>query len=272
MDDFKDWIGRRTTASDIVTERLVSEFRATIGDLPEPADVLLPGLHWCLAPEIREYGDLGRDAHPRLGLLLPDLGLPRRMWAGGKVMFHGPFNAGETVTRTSVIRDITLKSGRTGPLGFITVSHEYMVDGEVRVTEDQTIVYRDDRIAAQADPPAAEAWETAASREITPQPPMLFRYSAITFNGHRIHYDHTYATEVEGYDGLVVHGPMQATWMQLMATSLLGRLPESFSYRGLAPLICGRKASIEARHSNTGLELRVHDISGGFVTMQAKAS
>jgi 3-methylfumaryl-CoA hydratase len=272
MDDFEQWIGSQTISTDLVTERLVHEFCATIGDMPEPADNLLPGIHWCLAPDIRDYVELGRDAHPRLGLLLPDLGLPRRMWAGGKVEFHGPLRAGETVKRTSTIRDIAMKSGRSGPLGFITVAHDYEVNGETRVAEEQIIVYREEGIAGRSAPPAAEAWETVASQEITPQPPMLFRYSAISFNGHRIHYDHPYATGVEGYEGLVVHGPMQATWMQVMATSLLGRLPASFSYRGLSPLICGRKASIEARHSNTGLELRVLDISGGFVTMQAEAS
>ncbi|MFV0474267.1 MAG: MaoC family dehydratase N-terminal domain-containing protein [Pikeienuella sp.] len=271
-----DWIGRAREARDLITPRLEAEFRATFDrtlDEVQGGVPGAPGLHWCLSPEIWPPHDLGRDGHPKTGLFLPDLGLPRRMWAGGKLRFRGALAVGEEVVRRSRIADISFKEGRSGRLGFVTVELDYAVAGETRIEEIQTIVYRDDPGAGakQPAPPPAPQWEPVRRVEIETTPTLLFRYSAITFNGHRIHYDPAYATRVEGYGGLVVHGPMQSTWMQHMATSLLGRLPADFSYRGLSPLICGRPAAVEARRDGDALSLRVRDLEGDFVTMEATA-
>lgn len=268
-----DWIGFEREASETITERQVQEFKATLDDfLSAQSD--LPGLHWCLFPEIYPPSNLGRDGHPRVGLFLPDLGLPRRMWAGGSLSYHAGIKAGETITRRSKITDITFKEGRSGKLGFVTLEHAYLHAEALRISERHNIVYREDQSpdAPKLVPSEAEPWETAESIEVLPTSTLLFRYSAMTFNGHRIHYDKSYAMETEGYDGLVVHGPMQSTWMQVLATQLLKRLPTDFTYRGLFPLICDRSAVVEAKWLESGeLALRVRDVEANVVTMEAQA-
>lgn len=219
----QDWIGKLSHAEDLLTPRLVAEFRATLGEFAHPD---LPGLQWLVAPEIRPYEDLGRDSHPRLGLVLPDLGLSRRMWAGGEVTWHAPLHENDTVTRDTTVTDITYKEGRSGKLGFVTLHHRYSVKGDIRIDERQDIVYRA-APAPDATPPApplAENWPDATALDVSPTPTMLFRYSAMTFNGHRIHYDADYARDVEGYAGLVVHGPLLAQLLMLMADGQLGPL------------------------------------------------
>ncbi|WP_321341263.1 MaoC family dehydratase N-terminal domain-containing protein [Breoghania sp.] len=273
MNEFDEWIGFERRASDVISPRLADHFRVTLDDvLPDGPD--LPGIQWCLAPDACAPADLGRDGHPKTGMFLPKLPLPRRMWASGELLISGGFQVGDAVTRTSTISDIRFKKGRSGDLGFVTVDHRYEVGGEARISERQMIVYRDDPApdAPAPVPPQAERWETVHAQEIETNPTLLFRYSALTFNGHRIHYDHPYATDVEGYAGLVVHGPLQATWMQNVATRVLGRAPRSFSYRGLSPLICGGKAIVEAREGENGLEIRVRNGEENFVTMQATAT
>lgn len=267
-----DWIGHTRKATETITDRQVREFRVTLdGVLDDGAP--LAGLHWCLTPEVYPPADLGRDAHPKLGLFLPDLGLPRRMWAGGRLSYKGEVTAGDTVTRETRIRDIKFKEGRTGKLGFVTLDHDYTVAGDLRVSEEHNIVYRDDPSpdAPGPVPPQAEPWTPLKRIDVLPNPTLLFRYSAMTFNGHRIHYDPAYATSIEGYAGLVVHGPLQSTWMQIMATALLGHLPTEFSYRGLSPLTCNRPATIEAIAADQGLSLRVRDLDANVVTMAASA-
>ena len=273
MNMAQDWIGRTWQSEDQITPRSIAEFRATLGPQHCAGDAL-PGLQWCLCPDILEPSQLGRDGHPRKGLVLPDLGLARRMWAGGKITSHQGLFAGEPVTRTTTLRDLRYKEGRSGRLGFVELQHLYACADELRIEEVQTIVYREDPSDDEPPsvPPVAPDWPSAESRAVLPTSTMLFRYSAMTFNGHRIHYDHPYATGVEGYGGLVVHGPLQATWMQHLACDLLGRVPAEFSYRGLSPLICDRPAMIEARQTSGGLELRVRDVEANIVTMSATAS
>jgi 3-methylfumaryl-CoA hydratase len=271
MSHYQDWIGRRTERTETITERQLSHFRATFAGLLASEPVPL-GFHWCLVPDVAQPADLGRDGHPRTGLFLPSLPLPRRMWAGGEVMFHGAFSPGETVTRTSTVADIAFKTGRTGRLGFVTVDHVYAVDGATRITERQDIVYREDprQHASAPSPPPAEDWAAETHWRVTPDTVLLFRYSALTFNGHRIHYDQAYATAVEGYSGLVVHGPMQATWMLNLAAEVLGRAPASVRYRGLTPLICHTPVRVEARSEGDVIEMRVRR-DDGIVTAQASA-
>lgn len=289
MADYSDWLGRETRRIETISDRQVAHFRAalagTLGPgtlepgIPGPGtlgpDAVPPGFHWCLMPDAAAPGDLGRDGHPRPGLVMPALPLPRRMWAGGELDIAAPLHSGETVNKFSRIADITFKSGSTGALGFVTVRNVWSVGGQTRLTERQDIVYRDDPKPDPApsltpSPAPAEDWPAAQIWRLTPDTVLLFRYSALTFNGHRIHYDHPYATGVEGYGGLVVHGPLQATWMLNLASKVLGRLPANFRYRGLAPLICGQPVRIEACEGADGLRLRVCR-ADGVATMQASA-
>ncbi len=271
MGEYHDWIGRQTTRSEPISQRLLDQYRATLTGTRGPGEVP-PGYHWCIAPDLAAPDDLGRDGHPRTGLFLPALPLPRRMWAGGELRFLAPFSPGDQVTRVSTIADVTFKRGRSGPLGFVTVAHDYLVEGVPKLHERQNIVYREDPVPGQsvrAEP--AGDWPGARCWRITPSSTLLFRYSALTFNGHRIHYDYPYATRVEGYGGLVVHGPLQSVWMQNLAAEIFGRLPAQFSYRGLTPLICDIPVTIEAREEADGLALRVRRDTDGVVTMQAQA-
>lgn len=271
MGDYDDWIGRERVVEDRLTPRLVEELRVTLGPLVAPGGVPV-GAQWCLAPDMLPASELGRDGHPRPGIYTPQLPLPRRMWAGGLLEFATPFEVDDLVTRRTRIADVQFKEGRSGPLGFVAVEHRYEAGGVLRLSERHDIVYREDPVPGQAAlPPQAEPWEVLKSWRVTPDATMLFRYSAISFNGHRIHYDHPYATGVEGYDGLVVHGPLQSVWMQNLAADLLGRLPARFSYRGLSPLTVGHEVAIEARAAEAGLALRVRRLSDNVVTMRAEA-
>ena len=189
---------------------------------------------------------LGRDGHPGVGRagLIPDLGLPRRMWAGGRLKFQHALRAGVAAEKTSVLESAVRKTGRTGPLGFVVLRHEIRQDGQLCLTEWQDIVYREDPGAAAPKPipPRAPLNETD-SRAAAFSSTLLFRYSALTFNGHRIHYDLDYARDVEGYDGLVVHGPLLAQQLMLMAQDLMGPL-EEFSFRASSPLMHHETATL----------------------------
>ena len=268
---FADWIGRSSDHRDMITPQKLAQLRVTLGPCCGPAPVP-GGMQWCIAPDLAPADQLGRDGHPRPGLVLPALPLPRRMWAGGALTVHAGFAEGDEVTRRTTIRDVTFKQGRSGQLGFVKVEHLYSVAGALRLTERQDIVYREDpKPGQERQPEPGEDWQADASWQITPDATLLFRFSALTFNGHRIHYDHPYATGVEGYAGLVVHGPMQAAWMQNLAAELFGALPGQFTYRGLTPLTAGVPVAIEARRTGDGADLRVRRQSDGVVTMQASA-
>ncbi|MGR3615145.1 MAG: acyl dehydratase [Paracoccaceae bacterium] len=182
--------------------------------------------------------NLGRDGHPRTGLgLIPDLGLPRRMWAGGRLHFSSPLKAGVAAKRRSSLERTEQKFGRTGPLGLVTVKHEIFQQNTLCITEWQDLVYREDPnpAAPRPVPPSARTDETH-TREAVFSSTLLFRYSALTFNGHRIHYDLDYARSIEGYEGLVVHGPLLAQHLMLLAEDIKGVLSE-FSFRATSPLM-----------------------------------
>jgi 3-methylfumaryl-CoA hydratase len=234
------WIGRTDEAEDVVTARLVEGFRATLAPhlAPAEADEAPDLIHWCLAPPTAAMDALGADGHPARGGFLPPVPLPRRMWAGGEVRRLAPLRVGDRVTRRTTIGDVVVKEGRTGPLCFVTLEHEIATARGVAVRERQDLVYRGPAggAAAPAEAPGEpdRAWSVEAS------PVLLFRYSALTFNGHRIHYDRRYAQEVEGYPGLVVHGPLQATLLFHLASVEGGGAPARFGYRAVAPLIDGQ--------------------------------
>ncbi len=245
-----DWIGRASHSEDVVTGRLDASFRAILAPHLAPVEEghAPPGLHWCLCPAIAPMDELGPDGHPAKNRDMPPVPLPRRMWAGGEVETLDALRVGDAVTRTSAISDIQHKQGRSGELWFVTVAHEYRTARGVAIRDRQDIVYRD---AARPQPsPAGKAEPILARRahasawNLRTSPVLLFRYSAITFNGHRIHYDHPYATGVEGYDGLVVHGPIQATLLFNLAAAKIGHTPRRFSYRGVAPAIVGGELSV----------------------------
>ena len=273
MSEYQDWIGRDECRSDIVSDRLIDQFRATLPEIVT-ADPVPLGVFWALAPDTLPPLQLGRDGHARLGQFLPQFPLTRRMWAGGEVVFTGALHPGDVVEKDSRIERIAPKTGSTGALIFVSVRNRYRVSGVERISERQDLVYRAEPVpgAAEPDYPAApDLGEPLATQDLASDPVRLFRFSAMTFNGHRIHYDADYARTVEGYAGLVVHGPMQAVAMLNLAAKVLGACPAVFTYRGLSPLICGEAARVEAYGQDNGLTLRVVK-PGGAVTMAGSAS
>ncbi len=277
LDHLRQWIGRLEAAEDFVAPQLVQKFRATLDEpslLPSVGDAAPPALHWCLAPAAARTAELGPDGHPARGGFLPPVALPRRMWAGGRLDFVAPIRVGERVRRTSRIADVNLKQGRSGRLCFVTVEHEIATDRGAAIRERQDLVYRDPPPrdpAAEGEPgaPASPPGEARWRRSLLADPVMLFRYSALTFNGHRIHYDRSYATGEEGYSGLVVHGPLQATLLLHFAATILGRYPRTFEFRGLRPLFDG-PLTLSADEEIDGLKLWVADPAGRR-TMAASA-
>lgn len=272
----RTWIGRIERKSDILTPGLIERLRATIGDMaPEGLDAVPLAAHWCLAPVAVPPAEIGPDGHPARGGFLPPVPLPRRMWAGGALHFHRPLEIGDTVTRTSRIVDVTAKIGRSGRLVFVTVEHEISTGtGTVAITERQDIVYREAQTGSAqqaAASPRPDAPPAEHRHVIEATTTLLFRYSALTFNGHRIHYDRDYARNVEGYPGLVVHGPLQATLLINLAARLeSGRLPKTFTYRGLSPLFDGASFTINANRKENGTTLWCAD-GAGVTTMEATA-
>lgn len=207
-------------------------------------DALPPFFHYLYFWDAHPPNNLGRDGHPKVGGLIPDLGLPRRMWAGGQLRFHSPLRAGLPATKTTTVDSSKLKEGRSGPLGFVTLRHEFVQDDTLCVTEFQDLVYRNDPDPDSPKPAAPVArTDEALSQEVSFDTTLLFRYSSLTFNGHRIHYDLDYSRSVEGYDGLVVHGPLLAQLLMLMAEKHLGEL-KNFSFRATSPLMHTETATL----------------------------
>jgi 3-methylfumaryl-CoA hydratase len=275
VDQFREWIGRTETRTDLVTAAPVAALSATLDrDDPEPADgtPLPPLWHWLYFLPLAPMRDVGPDGHPRRGGFLPPVPLPRRMFAGGRFEFRHPLKVGERISRTSRITDVSGKAGRSGALVFVTVRHEIANAAGVALTEEHDIVYRGNpRADAPAIRPAPAPSGETFSRGIAPDPVLLFRYSALTFNSHRIHYDRSYVTEVEGYPGLIVHGPLIAT---LLVDLLRRSLPDAklvrFSFRAVRPLfdihrftVCGR-----AEGRRIALWTRDHE---GWLGMEATA-
>ncbi|MEX3958960.1 MaoC family dehydratase N-terminal domain-containing protein [Trinickia sp. EG282A] len=274
----QEWTGRTETARDEITLTPMAALAATLDrDDPPPAlgDELPPLWHWLYFLPVHRQSMVGPDGHPKRGGFLPPVDLPRRMWAGSQVEFLRPLRAGSAITRLSLIESVTHKQGRTGDLVFVKVKHEIGDAAGVAIVERQDIVYRD-HPAAGDRPPAAQAAPAGAqwAREIAPDPVLLFRYSALTLNGHRIHYDRPYATNEEGYEGLVVHGPLLAT---LLMDSVRSELPNarvrSFSFRAVKPVVdtapfyvCGKRE--ESDPSTVSLWIAGSD---GSLRMEASA-
>ncbi len=234
------WIGRSEIRTETLAPEPVIGLAATLDlDGDTIARGPLPPLwHWLYFLPRAPQHTLGRDGHPALGGFMPPVPLPRRMWAGGELAFTRPLHVGDTVTRTSTIKDVEYKTGRTGELWFVTVEHLLSVDGMTALTERHDLVYRAMPDPGQPQAPRPRLAQAGVwQRQLRADPVMLFRFSALTFNGHRIHYDHDYVRDVEGYPGLVVHGPLQAMLtLDLLARELPNALVARFGFRGLAPL------------------------------------
>jgi len=262
LDHLRQWIGRSEEKTDVVTAHLVRGLRATlfmeIGE-PKPGDAAPFTAHWCLAQPVYPMSQLGPDGHPTRGGFLPPVPLPRRMWAGGELQFVEPLRVGDEMTRRSRISDVTMKTGSTGTLCFVSVQHEISSPRGVAIRERQDIVYRDVAPAGQNTAPARPAAAPAAAKHRESHMAdevLLFRYSALTFNGHRIHYDRDYVTKVEGYPDLIFHGPMQAAFLVEFAAKLHGgSAPKKFAYRGVQPLFAPGEFSVNANETGGGLEL-----------------
>jgi 3-methylfumaryl-CoA hydratase len=261
-------------AEDEVSARLCAEFEATLAGwlfaLPETHVPL--GLHWCLAPTVAATGALGEDGHPPRAHDVSVSAFPRRMWVGGALEIVAPLKRGARVARETVLAPVEMKSGGSGTWCLTGADHRFTADGDLLISEHQDIAFRP---AASAAPPAARAAVALPSGDlrwdIATPPTLLFRYSALTFNSHRIHYDAPYATAVEGYPGLVVHGPLQATLLLNLAATLLGRSPRTFRYRATAPLIAGEGLHAIARVEGEGVAASVH-AADGTETLRATAA
>lgn len=274
IDHLRGWIGREDVGTDIVSEDLARKYHATMdfaGEPPKHGEIAPRLIHFCLAQPAVPTAKLGPDGHPTRGGFLPPVPLPRRMWAGGAFTFHGDLRVGDIAKRISRIEDVVLKEGRTGALCFVTVRHHVEANGTLVLDERQDIVYRglDTAAGAAKAPPVAEAG--THQRPLKAEAPLLFRYSALTFNGHRIHYDRRYVTEVEGYPGLIVHGPLQAALLCNYATELRGGPPVRFSFRGISPLFDDDAFALHASEDGGGLKLWTAKRNGPLC-MSAEAS
>ena len=270
-----DWIGKTETRLDTVAPGPVAALSATLDredPEPQPGDLLPPLWHWLFFLDQYRASDLGPDGHARRGGLLPPVPLPRRMWAGSRFEFRHPLCVGDQMTRETRVIDIKEKQGRSGPLVFVVVRHEISNASGVAVAEEHDIVYRDHpRDKSSAAPAQAAPADAAWERRIVADDVLLFRYSALTFNGHRIHYDRRYATEVEGYPGLVVHGPLIAT---LLMDLLRRRLPDAnvakFSFRAVSPLFDTAPFVVCGKPDGTKIQLWAKDAAGNLA-MSAEA-
>jgi 3-methylfumaryl-CoA hydratase len=278
--DLRAWVGRSETVRDTIGATPVHALTATL-DHPAaavPDGTALPPLwHWLYFLPMHRQSEIGPDGHARRGGFLPPVPLPRRMWAGSQFEFRAPVRVGDSVSRTSTIDDVTSKAGRTGPLVFVKVRHELRRDDapEPAIVEFHDIVYREARRAGDVEPPPVAAATGAAwQREIVPDDVLLFRYSALTFNGHRIHYDRRYVTEVEGYPGLIVHGPLIAT---LLLDLVRRHLPQaevaSFRFKAVRPTFDLHPFKVNGQLQPDGRTVKLwaqdHE---GWLTMDAVAT
>jgi 3-methylfumaryl-CoA hydratase len=278
MTDFSAWIGRETRAKDRLDEGLAARWLATF-DLPRPNPAIMPqGIHFALCTPDAPTAQLGEDGHPARddspASFLPPFPMPRRMWASSTMQFVSPIVIGAVIERVSRVASVSEKAGGSGRLAFVDVEHTTRANGTIAVIETQTLVYRE---AAAPDAPLSppppsegrflpEGWD--AHRAITPDARLLLRYSALTFNTHRIHYDAPYAQAVERYRGLVVHGPLTASLLLQLAARELGenRL-RTFQFRGLSPAIAGEPLHLVLRKSEAGYDLAAFADDGRQVTV-----
>ncbi|HEY1228793.1 MAG TPA: MaoC family dehydratase N-terminal domain-containing protein [Ramlibacter sp.] len=273
----QSWQGRTETLHDEATAAPVRGLSATLDrDDPPPkrGDELPPLAHWLYFLPHARQSEIGPDGHPRRGGFLPPVPLPRRMWAGGRLQWHQPLRVGDALRRDSRIVSVTHKSGRSGDLLFVVVRHEVHNAQGLALTEEHDIVYRSaPQLGEPAPAPQPAETDAPWQREIRPDDVLLFRYSALTFNGHRIHYDRKYVTEVEAYPGLIVHGPLIAT---LLVDLVRRQQPEAritkFQFKAVRPTFDLHPFRVNGKPSADGEKIVLwasdHE---GWLTMQAEA-
>jgi 3-methylfumaryl-CoA hydratase len=258
---FDAWVGREEQSSEHILPSVVAAMAATLDleQAPAAGESLPPGWQWLFFNPPRRRSDLRTDGHPQLGGFLPPIELPRRMWAGGRVRYLADLPVGSRATRRSRILKVDAKVGKRGALTFVTVQHTISCEGTPRITEEQDLVFKEATPVGAPAATAPQAHDAAPewSRSFQADTTLLFRYSALTFNGHRIHYDQAYARDEEGYPDLVVHGPLTATLLQQFALEHgAGRALARFDFRGVTPLFAGRAFQLQARQCGDGtLEL-----------------
>ncbi len=276
LDLLQQWIGRSETRCDLIHASPATALAATLGRHGEwqEGEPLPPLWHWVYFWSPTPAAGLGADGHAARGGFLPPVALPRRMWAGGRLRFDAPLPVGARAERVSRIADVKARRGASGDLVFVTVEHRVLVDGTCRITEEHDIVYREaPRPGSAAPPPKPAPADAAWSREVRPDPVLLFRYSALTFNGHRIHYDRSYVTEVEGYPGLIVHGPLIATLLlELLTESLPGRTVARFEFRAISPVFDLETFTLNGRPAGDGRSVSLWAANArGDMALQAEA-
>ena len=271
----RSWIGREEVAEDVVTPVPVAALAATLDrddPKPQPGDELPPLWHWLYLLPIVRQSELTPDGHPPRGGFLPPVSLPRRMWAGARFEFDRPLRIGEAIVRKSTISDVSAKEGRSGPLIFVLVKHEIAGSAGRAMVEEHDIVYREapgptDMAQPRSPAPASAVWR----RDIHADAVVLFRYSALIFVGHRIHYDRRYATEVEGYPGLVVHGPLIATLLADLLRRHSNAALKSFRFRAVTPLFDNAPFSVCGMPEPNGRANLWAQTAEGHLAMTAEA-
>jgi len=267
-----DYVGKTESSIDKLDLRPIRFMQSIVPGTGELniGDPLPPLWHWLYFHTVVSLENLGEDGHPRRGQgqFLPPVKLDQRMWAGGHMSYRGQFRIGDTIEKRSTITDIRYKEGKTGALCFVTLEHEYRREGELLLCESQDVVYKNNSGGSPRLQPAPQ--DADASESLVPDPVMLFRYSALTFNGHRIHYDADYCRDVEGYPNLVFHGPFTATLLADLVMRKQQRALTEFKFRGVAPVFCDEQLKLNYREDDGFYTLwssGPHD----NLTMQAEA-
>jgi len=277
IEHLQQWVGKQETREDVIALSTARAMAATLDwdAVPNTGDELATPWHWLYFLATERQSRIGSDGHPQRGGFLPPVTLPRRMWASGDVRFAQPLLIGDSVKRISTVTSVTHKVGGSGDLVFVVVRHEIYARGQLAVSEDQNIVYRADPAPGAPPSPAVAPRQVAQfNRELFADPVLLFRFSALTFNSHRIHYDRDYAINEEGYAGLVVQGPLSATLLldlvrtEARTAGVVGDI-ESYDYRALRPLIAGHPFQVQGCRDEQGVSLWVVDHTGAM-TMQAR--
>lgn len=259
--NLQDWVGRTSTIEEVVSGERASRLASLLGREGDETGQLFPLGHWLhFSEDDVPMNELGADGHVRLGGFMPPVDLPRRMWAGSELTFHAPILPGQLLTRTTTIESVTEKSGSTGPLCFLVLRHEISADGTPAMRDRHTIVYREAASAPEGsaarppreDSPVPAGWDW--SKSVRPDEVMLFRYSALTFNSHRIHYDYPYVTEVEGYPGLITHGPLTATLLlDAFMSSHAEATVTGYRFTAKSPLFANEQIHLVGRETANGV-------------------
>jgi 3-methylfumaryl-CoA hydratase len=276
MSDYEKWIGKEQTHHDGLTEIAARQFAATLGELAHLPEGQAPlGIHWCLGSPTDPRADLDVDGHPKRGGCIPPIPLPRRMWASSALEFFTPICVGDDIERVSRITEVSQKTGNAGPLVFLTIEHETYANQSLCVHERQSIVYLNPSNGQLALPKSRtdlkniDGWQMLET--ITPTPALLFRYSALTFNSHRIHYDADYARDVEAYPACVVHGPFMASYLlKLIQSHYAAHVVRKFQFRGKSPAYVDQALHFMVQQDDKILSLQVMNNDRDII-MQATA-